>query len=310
MGRRDILSTVACVAAFHGVAFHGVSASAATVTPYGGDVFVSQGAGFQKVKSGTDVNTGDLVMVGPDGVAQVQLDDGNIITAAPGQVLSVPAKARPTDGALPAGAHVTEGKSGEWTVGDVLAVGGTIAVGATAWAVAEHRSSSWFPPDPVSNSTGGTGSPASGGAPAATNSGGTSDPPSVQSPPGGSTSSSSSNPSGGSTSSSSSGSGGGTSSGASNPNGWSSSGASGSGGWRSSGGSDPGGWRSSSGSDPGGWRSSGDPGSDPRHADRSFDRDRHADREDRDHDHDRDRDRDHDHHHHHHEFHHEHPHSP
>ncbi len=50
---------------------------------------------------------GDAVMVSPDGLAQVHLDDGNVITVSPGQVLNVPAKARAKDAALPNGAQAT-----------------------------------------------------------------------------------------------------------------------------------------------------------------------------------------------------------
>jgi hypothetical protein len=99
---RAIVYMMACVAASYGF-----SASAATVVPYAGNVFVSQGLGFQKINGATPVKVGDAVMVSPDGLAQVHLDDGNVITVSPGQVLNVPAKARPKDAALPNGAHAT-----------------------------------------------------------------------------------------------------------------------------------------------------------------------------------------------------------
>lgn len=87
--------------------FYGFSATAATVVPYSGDVFVNHGKGFHKIKGAILVNVGDSVMVSPDGLAHVRLDDGNIITVAPGQVLSVPSKARAKDTALPDGANAT-----------------------------------------------------------------------------------------------------------------------------------------------------------------------------------------------------------
>jgi hypothetical protein len=93
---------MACLAASYGF-----SASAATVVPYAGNVFVSQGLGFQKISGATQVKVGDAVMVSPDGFAQVHLDDGNVITVSPGQVLNVPAKARAKDAALPNGAQAT-----------------------------------------------------------------------------------------------------------------------------------------------------------------------------------------------------------
>ena len=102
MNTRAIVYMVACV-----TAFCGLSASAATVVPYAGNVFVSQGLGFQKINGATSVKVGDAVMVSPDGLAQVHLDDGNVITVSPGQVLNVPAKARAKDAALPNGAQAT-----------------------------------------------------------------------------------------------------------------------------------------------------------------------------------------------------------
>jgi hypothetical protein len=99
---RAIVYMMACVAASYGF-----SASAATVVPYAGNVFVSQGLGFQKINGATPVKVGDAVTVSPDGLAQVHLDDGNVITVSPGQVLNVPAKARPKDASLPSGAQPT-----------------------------------------------------------------------------------------------------------------------------------------------------------------------------------------------------------
>jgi hypothetical protein len=102
MSIRAIVYMVACVAACYSF-----SASAATVVPYAGDVFVSQGLGFQKTNGTTLVKAGDAVMVSPGGLAQVHLDDGNVITVSPGKVLNVPAKARAKDAALPNGAQAT-----------------------------------------------------------------------------------------------------------------------------------------------------------------------------------------------------------
>jgi hypothetical protein len=102
MSIRTIACMMACV-----TAFSGFSASAATVIPSAGSVFVSQGLGFQKINGTTSIKVGDAVMVSPDGLAQVRLDDGNVITVSPGQVLNVPAKARAKDAALPNGAQAT-----------------------------------------------------------------------------------------------------------------------------------------------------------------------------------------------------------
>jgi hypothetical protein len=102
MSIRAVVYMMACV-----TAFCGFSASAATVVPYAGNVFVSQGLGFQKINGATSVKVGDAVMVSPGGLAQVHLDDGNVITVSPGEVLNVPRKARAKDAALPNGAQAT-----------------------------------------------------------------------------------------------------------------------------------------------------------------------------------------------------------
>ena len=102
MSIRAIVYVMACVAACYGF-----PASAATVVPYAGDVFVSQGLGFQKINGATPIKVGDAVMVSPGGLAQVHLDDGNVITVSPGKILNVPAKARAKDAALPNGAQAT-----------------------------------------------------------------------------------------------------------------------------------------------------------------------------------------------------------
>ena len=102
MSIRAIIYVMACVAAFYGF-----PAAAATVVSYSGDVFVNQGNGFHKINGATLVKVGDSVMVSLNGLAQVRLEDGNIITVAPGKVLSVPLKARAKDATLPDGAGAT-----------------------------------------------------------------------------------------------------------------------------------------------------------------------------------------------------------
>jgi hypothetical protein len=113
-------------------ACYGFSASAATVVPYAGDVLVSQGLGFQKINGATPVKVGDAVMVSPGGLAQVHLDDGNVITVSPGQVLNVPAKARAKDAALPNGAQATADLP---LAAPAAAVPATTAPANPTWAV-------------------------------------------------------------------------------------------------------------------------------------------------------------------------------
>ncbi len=141
MTMRPVLYAAACV-----VAFHGFPAAAATVIPYAGDVFVSQGSGFQKIRGMTIVKVGDSVMVSPGGLAQVRLDDGNVITVSPGEVLSVPAKARAKDAALPDGAHATQADPGSVGVGALVA--GALAAGGVAGAAALAASAQGGPASP------------------------------------------------------------------------------------------------------------------------------------------------------------------
>ncbi len=137
---RSVFYLVACV-----TAFYGFSASAATVVPYSGDVFVSQGKGFQKINGATVVRVGDSVMVGPKGLAQVRLEDGNVITVSPGEVLNVPAKAPAKDAALPDGAHATQADPGNAT-GFFAAL--ALAAGGVAGAAALSSSGGGAPTIP------------------------------------------------------------------------------------------------------------------------------------------------------------------
>jgi hypothetical protein len=136
---RSILYTAGCLAAF--CAF---PAAAATVVPFAGDVFVSQGDGFRKITGATQVKVGDSVMVSPKGLAQVQLDDGNIVTVSPGEVLNVPAKARAKDAALPGGAAATQADNGG------NAAGGAIGVGLAAIGLAGAAALAASSPAPAS----------------------------------------------------------------------------------------------------------------------------------------------------------------
>jgi hypothetical protein len=158
MSIRAIAHVTACIAACYGF-----PASAATVVPYAGDVFVSQGLGFQKLNGATPVKVGDAVMVSPGGLAQVHLDDGNVITVLPGNVLNVPAKARAKDAALPNGAQATADfptkavpagvpvtaapANPDWAIIPALLLGAAGLTGAAILAN-EHTSSSPSPASP------------------------------------------------------------------------------------------------------------------------------------------------------------------
>jgi len=62
---------------------------AATLEPGQGNLFVSQGQGFQQVNSRIDTNVGDSVMVGPGGSATIVYDDGCKVDIQPGSVTTI-----------------------------------------------------------------------------------------------------------------------------------------------------------------------------------------------------------------------------
>ena len=62
---------------------------AATLEPGQGNLFVSQGQGFQQVNSRIDTNVGDSVMVGPGGSASVVYGDGCRVDVQPGAVTTI-----------------------------------------------------------------------------------------------------------------------------------------------------------------------------------------------------------------------------
>jgi hypothetical protein len=62
---------------------------ATTVESSQGDLSINHGQGFKPVKSRTNANPGDSVMVGPGGAATVVYDDGCKVTVQPGAVTTV-----------------------------------------------------------------------------------------------------------------------------------------------------------------------------------------------------------------------------
>lgn len=62
---------------------------AATVVPAQGDLSINQGQGFAPIKSRTNANVGDSVMVGPGGAANFVYDDGCKVDVQPGSVATV-----------------------------------------------------------------------------------------------------------------------------------------------------------------------------------------------------------------------------
>jgi hypothetical protein len=71
--------------------FVATACSAATVEPEQGVLSVNQGQGFEQVNGPTQVNTGDTIMVGPNGSALVFYPDGCKVNVQPGQVVTITA---------------------------------------------------------------------------------------------------------------------------------------------------------------------------------------------------------------------------
>ena len=66
-----------------------LAASAATVSPIGGDVRVSTGQGFQKIAAPTEFAAGARVMVDPQGSATIAYADDCVVTVKPASVAVV-----------------------------------------------------------------------------------------------------------------------------------------------------------------------------------------------------------------------------
>ncbi len=104
-----------------------IGAQAATLNQITGPVFTRGGSsGFHQVTSSTQVNIGDTVMAGPEGRAQIVLNDGSVITVAPGQVVTVPESGT---------AGLSQGIDPTYVV---LGVGAAVGIGVTV-LVASQR---------------------------------------------------------------------------------------------------------------------------------------------------------------------------
>lgn len=74
------------------VVFLGLPASAATIQSVEGQASINSGTGFKKVKSGTQANVGDRVMVSPGGSAVLMYSDGCEVKVQPDSVTTVSAQ--------------------------------------------------------------------------------------------------------------------------------------------------------------------------------------------------------------------------
>jgi hypothetical protein len=66
---------------------------AATVTAVEGQVSINRGNGFQQVTGAAQAEVGDLVMVGPNGTAQIVYSDDCSVPVLPGKVMTITAEA-------------------------------------------------------------------------------------------------------------------------------------------------------------------------------------------------------------------------
>jgi len=63
--------------------------AAVTVQPVQGEVFINHGQGYQLVTGPIQVNTGDAIMVNPNGTATVAYPDGCKVNVRPGEVTTI-----------------------------------------------------------------------------------------------------------------------------------------------------------------------------------------------------------------------------
>mgnify|MGYP006898467137 FL=1 len=65
------------------------SASAATLTVLTGEVFLSNGQGYQAVSGQINVEPADCLLINPGGSAEITYDDGAIVKLGPGSTMCV-----------------------------------------------------------------------------------------------------------------------------------------------------------------------------------------------------------------------------
>lgn len=106
----------------------------ATLTPEAGEVLLSTGGGYKLVKGPTEVAPSDCILVNPDGLAKLQLDEGAIVTIQPGQSVCVGEAAgwAPTVGEGAAGAPGAMGGASTLVIGGVAVAGAAGVVAAVA----------------------------------------------------------------------------------------------------------------------------------------------------------------------------------
>jgi hypothetical protein len=131
-------STKRTIVAIAAVLIGSIQASAATVESVSGSVFVNRGKGFVAATGGTQVKTGDVVMVRDGGEALVVYTDGCQARVKPAESITV-TEASPCS--LAKEANLTPGlpAPGTLLIGAAV-VGGTIA-GAIALSNNDSKSS-------------------------------------------------------------------------------------------------------------------------------------------------------------------------
>lgn len=121
--------------------------SAATLVPVHGQLSINHGQGFEQVNGPTEANSGDSVMVSPDGSANVVYGDGCKITLQPGSVMTI------TDLSPCASGSYAQDQDNDHHFGLAGAVFGATVLGVTGFVAYEISQSS--------KTTNTTGTPAS-----------------------------------------------------------------------------------------------------------------------------------------------------
>lgn len=81
------------------IAVVAATASAATVSPMGGDVRISIGHGFHRIDVPTELAAGGQIMVSPDGSASITYSDNCVVPASPATITVI--QSQPVCGSFP-----------------------------------------------------------------------------------------------------------------------------------------------------------------------------------------------------------------
>jgi hypothetical protein len=132
------MRSLAGAACFVSALLWGAVANAAIVEPVQGDLSINQGQGFQKVDTRVDASVGDLVMVGPNGAANIVYPDGCTINVRPGAVVNIAPLSPCASGSFAQQPQTGNGLNGEAILGGALFAAG---MGAFIYGVTQSPAS-------------------------------------------------------------------------------------------------------------------------------------------------------------------------